>query len=77
MGNWDTRLLALTWGSEWKGKRIRFIGDCKGLCQCLRKGYAKAPAMAGLIRAFRRLLPEAEERPTTGMVDPTRDPWFE
>jgi hypothetical protein len=45
-------LAALTWGHLWSGKRILFVGDCRGVCQRLAKGFMKQPAMAGLLRVL-------------------------
>ena len=40
---------AQIWGDEWRGKRITFVGDCRGLTQALNKYYLRSPAMAALL----------------------------
>ena len=43
---------AQIWGDEWSGKRITFVGDCRGLTQALNKSYLRRPAMAALLRVL-------------------------
>lgn len=43
---------ALIWGEQWRGRRITFIGDCRGLTQALNKNYLRQPAMAALLRVL-------------------------
>ena len=43
---------AKEWGHMWKGKRITFTGDCRGITQALNKNYMRKPAMAALLRVL-------------------------
>jgi hypothetical protein len=43
---------ALLWGEQWRGRKITFIGDCKGLIAALNKDYLRKPGMASLLRVL-------------------------
>jgi hypothetical protein len=43
---------ATTWGERWRGKKITFLGDCKGLIDGLKKGAVRSDEMAALLRVL-------------------------